>query len=255
MVDYWLKNILNACARQACLLCGGAADIEYNLALCKACRNDLPVLGETCQQCANPLENRLERLEALSNSPGLLQTRLCGQCLQQRPYFDHSIAFFPYLAPFDHLVQAAKFRGKLATAHLCGQLLAEPVSLSLASLSDCPDALLAVPLHRSRQHERGYNQALEIARPVARQTGLPILRGVASRVKAAPPQSSLSLKQRRKNVHNAFKIQGSVANQHIAIIDDVMTSGATVNALAKALKQAGARRVSVWCFCRADAPS
>jgi len=255
MVDHWLKNTLNLCLPQACLLCGGTTSQQHALALCDSCIAELPVLGETCQRCANPLETQLERLGNYLKHPALLQTRQCGQCIRKQPYFDHSIAFFPYIAPFNHFVQAAKFKGKFAIARMLGELMAQQLSNSINIIEDQPDGLLPVPLHFSRQRERGYNQSLEISIPISKRLQIPILTDIASRITATPPQTSLSLKQRKQNLCNAFNINMDVTDQHIAIIDDVMTSGATVNALAKKLKQAGAKQVSIWCFSRAEPPS
>lgn len=254
MVNYWLENSLITCLPQPCLLCGEISQ-QHDLALCVRCMTGLPVLGETCQQCANPLETRLDKLGDFLQQPALLQTRRCGQCLRERTYFDHTLAFFPYILPFSHFVQAAKFKGKLSVARLLGQLLAQQLANCVDSLDEQPDGLLPVPLHPSRQRERGYNQALEIALPVSRRLQIPILYNLASRIKATPAQTSLSLRQRKQNLHKAFNIHHDITGQHIAIIDDVMTSGTTVNVLAKKLKQSGARRVSVWCFSRAEPPS
>jgi len=255
MVYYWSKNILSGLLPQPCLLCGDTSHDRRDLALCKACLHDLPLLGETCLCCANPLERRFERLEGFIDSSPLLQIRHCGQCLKNKPYFDHSLVFFPYIAPFNYFIHAIKFRGKLAITRLLGELMAQQISHTLSGFDDLPDGLLPVPLHSTRQRERGYNQALELARPISEQLQIPIFNNLAQRIKATPPQSSLSLRQRKQNLQSAFVIQHSVDSQHIAIIDDVMTSGSTVNALAKKLKRSGARRVSVWCLCRAEPPS
>ena len=255
MVYYWLKNNLIRLLPQPCLLCGDLGHQEHDLALCSACLADLPVLGETCISCANPLESSFERLESFLSQSPLLQTRHCGQCTQNSPHFDHSLAFFPYSQPFDYFVHAIKFRSKLAITSLLGQLMTQQIANTASMLDELPDGLLPVPLHPSRQRERGYNQSLELARPIAKQLQIPLLNDLAQRTKATPPQSSLSLRQRRKNLKDAFAINYSVKDRHIAIIDDVMTTGTTVNALAKKLKQAGARRVSVWCLCRAEPPS
>ncbi len=254
MVDHWLKNTLNLCLPQSCLLCGGAVSQEYDLALCDHCMHELPLLGETCQQCANPLETQRETLGDFIHESALMQTRHCEQCIREQPGFDQTIAFFPYVAPFNYLVQAAKFDGKLATARLLGKLMAMQLVNCIDLLKPRPDGLLAVPLHPSRQRERGYNQALEIAIPVAKRLQIPLLNDLAGRTAATPPQTSLSLQQRKQNLQHAFVVHRDISGQHIVIIDDVMTSGTTVNALAKKLKQAGADEVSVWCFSRAEPP-
>jgi len=255
MVDYCIKFILSSFLPQPCLVCGSQASSQDDLALCRACLADLPVLGETCLNCANPLESRFERLEDFFTESSLLQTRYCGQCIQKRPHFDHSLVFFPYSAPFDYLIHTVKFSGKLATTRLLGLLMAQQIHNSIHALDELPDGLLAVPLHPARQRERGYNQATELARPISKELKIPLLHNLAQRIKATPAQSSLPLRERRQNLKDAFVVNYPIKNQHIAIIDDVMTSGATVNTLATKLKQAGARRVSVWCLCRAQPPS
>ena len=254
MVDHWLKNSLNMFLPQVCLLCGGTASPLHDLALCDACIADLPVLGETCLRCANPLEPHRDKLGEFLYQPALLQTRQCGQCLSHPPHFDHTVAFFPYTTPFNHFIQSVKFKGKLATARLLGKLFAQQLANCIDLQDNKPDGILPVPLHPSRQRERGYNQALEIALPVAKHLRIPILNNLASRIKATPAQTSLSLQQRKQNLQRAFVIHREVREQHIVIIDDVMTSGTTVNTLAQNLKQAGARQVSVWCLSRAEPP-
>jgi len=255
MVDHWLINVLSYGLPQACELCGNEVPHGQALALCHDCVADLPILGETCQRCANPLETRLERLEHFLDQASLLQTRQCGQCIGKQPFFDQTISFFPYIAPFNHLIQAAKFKGKLALARLLGQLMAAQLTNCLEQIGKLPDGLLPVPLHPSRQRARGYNQSLEIALPISKRLHIPILNQLAIRITATPPQTSLPLKQRKQNLLHAFKVNNDVSVRHIAIIDDVMTSGATVNALAKALKQAGVEKVSVWSLSRAEPPS
>ena len=228
--------------------------MEQDLALCSACLAELPILGETCICCANPLESHFTVLEGYLTESALLQTRHCGQCLQNPPYFDHSMAFFPYTSPFDYLVHAVKFSGKLATTQLLGGLMARQISQTIDGLNDVPELLVAVPLHPSRLRERGYNQSFELARPISKRLHIPLITDLVQRIKSTSPQTSLSLRQRKTNLRDAFAISYSVKGQHVAIIDDVMTTGSTVNSLAKTLKQAGARRVSVWCLCRAESP-
>ena len=251
MVDHWLKNNLYRLIPQYCLLCGTSVAGTHDLPMCEPCCSELPILGETCLCCANPLEKRLERLADLRNHSALMQTRLCGQCLHKPPHFDDSIAFFPYSAPFDHLIQAAKFAGKLAIAQLLGRLFIQQLLNTPDLITKRPDGLLPVPLHPERLKARGYNQAHEIARPVSKALQRPILDTLVQRTVATPPQSSLTRKQRQKNLQGAFHVVGKPSQQHVVIIDDVMTSGATANALALQLKHAGVQRVSVWCICRA----
>lgn len=140
-----------------------------------------------------------------------------------------------------------KYHHRLELARTLGRLFAE----RLRKLSKPPDAIVPVPLHPSRLRQRGYNQSLEIARVVAKRLDLPIVTRGAKRVRATAAQTTLPLKQRARNVRNAFAVNGDLKGKHVAIVDDVMTSGHTVGALAKALRRAGAKEISVWVVARA----
>jgi ComF family protein len=172
----------------------------------------------------------------------------CGACQKKPPAFDEAIALFRYDTPVDRLIQALKYRGQLDQARLLGTLLAQRLQAASPARPDC---LLPVPLHPARLRERGYNQSLELAKPVARALALPLERHAVQRVRATRPQMELARAERARNLRNAFQTEQDFHDQHIAIIDDVMTSGHTVNALARCLKRAGARRVSVWVIARA----
>jgi ComF family protein len=157
-------------------------------------------------------------------------------------------ATYRYEAPADYFVQRLKFSGKLACAAAIAQLM-------LGMLDDddtpLPDLLVPVPLHPRRIRERGFNQALEIARPLARQMNLPLDCRSCVRARHTEHQTGLSAKERRGNVHGAFEIRRALAARRIAIIDDVVTTGSTVAELDRVLRRAGARHVQVWAFARA----
>jgi ComF family protein len=215
-----------------CVLCGdrGAPQLD----LCPDCRRTLPALEHACVQCAEPLP------------PGTA-TLCCGRCQQQPPAYTQTLAPFIYEPPLDHLVQRLKFDGRLELARILGELLAA----WLAERSEQrPDALVPVPLHDARLRERGFNQSHEIARIVSRRLQVPLSAHACVRVRETPPQSGLSRRQRRKNLRGAFEVRGRVAG-HVAIVDDVMTTGSTAQALAQALLAAGAARVDVWVCARA----
>jgi ComF family protein len=215
---------------QACLLCGGA--IDRGLLVCAGCDRSLPRLGPACPRCASPYE------EADAALP-------CGRCQQEPPAHTRVLAPFRYGAPIDRLVQGAKYHGRLDwTAALSRLWLRE--RLATASI----DALVAVPLHRARLRERGYNQALELARPLAAAFKLPLLLKV-ERVRATPPQTGLSREERRRNLRDAFVARENVSGLRLAIVDDVITSGATAEALTRCLLKAGAQSVEVWVVARA----
>lgn len=215
----------------SCLLCGADAS---GRALCAGCRADLPWHGPAhCPQCATP-------------SPG---GQLCGACLKQPPAFDRTVAALAYTFPLDRLIPHLKYNGRLAVAPVLGDLLAQAVANSPR-----PDRLIAMPLHATRIRERGFNHATEIARGVARQLGLTLDAKNCQRIRDTPPQMGLKHAARRRNVRGAFACSEKLAGQHIALIDDVMTTGTSLDELAATLKRAGAREVSCWVVARTPPP-
>lgn len=212
---------------QPCLLCG--AD-SHNGLCCAACDADLPRLPEAhCPICALP-------------TPA---GSVCGQCLQHPPAFDHTVAAFSYGFPLDKLVQALKFREHLVLVNFLADAVAQRVHTR-------PDYLVALPLHPARLRERGFNQSQLLARRISRRLYIPLLPDACQRVRNTPPQSSLPWKERDKNMRQAFICPpgAKVGGKHIAIVDDVMTTGASLGELARALKQAGASEVSAWVVAR-----
>jgi ComF family protein len=172
---------------------------------------------------------------------------MCGACARQSPDFDRCYAALQYADITASLISGLKFQHKLNHARLLSQLLIDYLERQQAPL---PDMILPVPLHRQRLRERGYNQALELARPVGRYFALPVLPRMCLRVRATPAQSGLDRKARRKNLRRAFQLNGHVEGRSIALLDDVVTTGSTVAELAKLLKRAGATRVDVWAVAR-----
>ena len=235
MVNNWLNNILNRSLTSNCQLCG-SLHVSSDLDLCSACYEALPWLPSACPRCANPIP-----------AAPTGKSTFCGQCQQAPPAFDSSLAVFHYESPLDHLIQGLKFHGQLSHARLLGGLMAR----HLAQWHHQIDCIVPVPLHPRRLRERGFNQALELARPIARQLNLDIDSRYCQRVRHTSGQADLPLIRRHANVRNAFSVCKTVNWRHVAIIDDVMTSGQTVNAFARALKQAGVDKVSVWSCCRA----
>lgn len=202
---------------------GGAQDWP----VCPACAAALPRLtGERCPVCALPTLGGLT----------------CGPCQKLPPSFDATLAPFVYAFPVDRLIQSLKYRHRLALSGWFGKQLAE----ELGSHPDypVPDLILPMPLHPRRLAERGFNQALELARPLARLTGLPMVLDGVERNLNAPPQASLPWKARRKNIRGAFLCRKDFSGVHVLVVDDVMTTGATLEELADCLKQGGAARVT-----------
>jgi ComF family protein len=169
-------------------------------------------------------------------------------CQRHPPAYDATRAVFRYATPVDRLIQHLKYHGRLELSRVLGRYLAQ----HLRALDEpLPDMILPVPLHVSRLRHRGYNQSLEIARFVGRELGIPLDRQGARRIRATAPQMELPRDQRRKNVRGAFEVNGVFSGQRVAIVDDVMTSGHTANALAECLRHSGAKEVRVWVVARA----
>ena len=207
-----------------CLLCGEESGPEL---LCAACAAELPALAEHCPQCALP-------------SPA---GAVCGNCLDRPPHYDRTLALWRYEFPCDRLVQALKYRARLALSGFFARSLA---SRPLPEV----DLIVPMPLHPKRLAERGFNQALEIARGFARHLGRPIEPRGVLRVKDTPPQTELPYEERAKNVRGAFLCKLDLSGASVAVLDDVMTTGATLNELARALKRAGATRVENFVIAR-----
>jgi len=197
-------------------LCGGNSGPEL---LCEHCSTSLPPLPEHCPRCALP-------------SP---RGALCGGCLTDPPRFDATTALWLYEFPCDRLVQALKYRGRLALASFFGA--------GLASRAFTSELIIPMPLHPNRLAERGFNQAVEIARSLSRRSGTVVLPRGARRVKDTAPQADLPYEDRVGNIRDAFACDLDLSGRRVSIVDDVMTTGATLNELARILKRAGAVRV------------
>lgn len=208
-----------------CLLCGSAA-LESNL--CSDCRADLPWLdANACSCCAHPLP-----------APGL-----CGRCIAEPPHYDRVVAACRYAFPLDGLIQSYKYSGRLVAGAALASLLADRVQQR-------PDLIVPIPLTAQRLRERGFNQALELARTLGQQTGVPVNAQLCVKTRDTLPQTRLPWKERRKNIRGAFVVEGGVAGCHVAVVDDVLTTGATLSELARNLKRAGAVTVTGYVIAR-----
>jgi len=212
---------------QNCILCGSVCGHRQ---LCTGCSQDLPLHhSPCCPVCALPAT----------------QGEVCGNCLKLPPRFDATTAALNFDFPADAIVRALKYQGQLEIAGLLATILAQ----RLAGC-DKPDFILPMPLHATRLQQRGFNQAAEIARRVAHRLAVPFTVNAAVRVRATDPQAGLPLEQRRKNLRGAFAAAEDLSGKKIAVIDDVMTTGTSLNELAKTLKAAGAVRVECWVAAR-----
>jgi ComF family protein len=222
---------------QQCALCAVPCG---SLLVCRACSEQLPRIARACPRCALPSASAL----------------VCGACLARPPPFVAAFAAFAYAFPLDRLLHAFKYGGRLAHADFFAASLADCVADSVVQRLDglWPDALVALPLAPTRQRERGFDQAAEIARRVAHLTGIPKVQGL-HRTRDTPAQAALPWKDRAANVRGAFAADPSLAGLRIAIVDDVMTTGATLSAAAGAVLRAGARAVEVWAVARTLPPA
>ncbi len=217
-----------------CRLCAAPADTT---GLCPACRAELPTNRAPCPGCGEP---------------GIGPAR-CSRCLRSPPAFQAIHAPWRYAWPLDRLIRAMKFRGDLAAARTLGELLAQELDPATV------DAVIPVPLHGGRLRQRGYNQALELARPLCRGEGPELWPTIVQRHRATRAQAELAMAERRANVRQAFSLpEGAaqrIAGRRLAVVDDVVTTAETANALAALLLDAGAKRVTVWAMARAEAPA
>jgi ComF family protein len=214
-----------------CALCSGASASRL---LCDACLRAMPVERDACPRCG------------LATQAG----GVCGRCLGAPPSYAAAVAAWRYAFPADHLLQALKYGGQLALAEPLGDALADAVLARGAMAS----AIVALPLSRQRQRARGFNHANEIAKRVARRLPVPLVRGLV-RTRDAPPQAGLPLRERARNVRDAFAASRRFDGMHVAIVDDVMTTGATLGAATRALIAVGAARVDAWVVARTPPPS
>jgi ComF family protein len=159
--------------------------------------------------------------------------------------FTRTTAVFGYAFPLDKLIQAMKYGEQLALAHAFAKKLLQHIDRNYL-----PDCLIAMPLHPAKLRERGFNQSLLLARTIARELKLELLTGSCRRVRDTPPQSALPWKERKKNVRNAFCCDIDLAGKRIALVDDVLTTGASLNALAEAAQKRGAGEVAAWVIAR-----
>ena len=220
---------------QDCILCGASSD---DTIVCQGCAADLPRLpAEVCPRCAQPTPHG----------------EICGHCLAHPPAFDAAHAVYRYDFPLDKLIQSFKYAHRLALAPYFGsQLAALAASLDVSPGAERPvDVIVPLPLHAERLRQRGFNQALEVARPVGRALRRPIDTTTCRRTRDTAAQAELAWRERIANVRNAFSCSADYGGRHVMLIDDVMTTGASLDECARTLKLHGASRVSVLVLARA----
>ncbi|WLH35211.1 ComF family protein [Pseudomonas sp. FP2196] len=228
-----LKNV------QTCLLCDEPAEAETPI--CVPCETELPWLGDHCQTCALPLP-----------AAGLK----CGECLLEPPAFEQVAVPWLYGFPVDSLITRFKHNAKWPFGHLLADVLGQYLLYRFDEDLARPNMLLPVPLASKRLRQRGFNQAAMLARWLSRHLDLPCEENVLRRIKDTSAQQELDAKARKKNLRSAFDLSpdADVKGRHLALVDDVLTTGATAQALARLLKDAGAARVDVYCLARTPKP-
>ncbi len=214
-----------------CVLCLAPSHAQP---VCDACARDLDRTGESCVACAARIDPA---------------TGACGACARGQFAFERAVARFEYRFPLDRLVQRFKYGGDLALGSWLAQALAGRVERQPRV-----DLVVVPPLSAARLRERGFNQALEIARVVGSRIRVPVAREAILRMRETPAQAGLGREARRKNVRGAFACTAALDRARVAIVDDVLTTGATAHAIAEALRSAGAASVAVWTLARAPDP-
>ena len=238
-----IRHAAAAALPSSCALCATSADDV----ICHDCRNQFFTTHATrCPQCANVLPH-------IPHSAAVDHAWLCGSCLNEPPAYDVTIAATHYAAPVDQMVLALKFGGHLALAPFFAQQLCK--ALDHVPHDARPSLLTIVPLGAQRLIERGFNQAQEIVKPLSKMLNLPLYSQLALRQRDTLAQSLLHPDERRKNMRKAFIVNAEhlslIKDQHIGIVDDVMTTGETLNELAATFRRAGAARITNLVFARA----
>jgi ComF family protein len=232
MVYKWIE-VIQSHLPCHCLLCGARSPARHSggLDLCLDCRDSLPRVLQPCNACGQPLATG----------------GLCGHCQRQPPPYSHTCAPWLYAPPLDGLILQLKTPAALAPARTLGRLLARQLRATGAHL---PELLIPVPLHRERLRDRGFNQAALLTQQLATELTLPWRTDLLCKVRESADQRGLDRRQRRRNLRDCFVCQPLPAGCHLALVDDVVTTGATAWAATDALHKAGAGRVDVWALAR-----
>jgi ComF family protein len=242
----WLTTLQRWLLPARCIACGGPAGSSALpshtrtarvMDLCQLCHDCLPVNEHACRHCG---------LSLASSQPDLA----CGRCLVRPPRYELSLCAYRYQYPLQHLVRRLKFHGALSHAPVLAMLLAH--YLQERRNGPWPECFVPVPLHTARYRQRGYNQVIEVGKHLERALPVPMRTELIIRQRNTVEQTGLSRRQRRSNLRRAFVTNGTMP-RHIAILDDVITTGSTVNELARVFKQAGVERIEVWGVARAMA--
>lgn len=227
LIDKWRREVLASLLPRDCLVCGR---VRREDGLCPACRAELPWNHCACPRCARPQSH----------------AGVCARCLARPPAFDSAWSPFRLEPPVQHYIHGLKYQARWGPAALLARLMAEAATARVPAGA----LLLPVPLHRWRLWRRGYNQSLELARHLARALPLELVPRAARRVRATEDQIGRSAAERRRNLRQAFAVDPVVSGRSVILLDDVMTTGATLHELARACRRAGARELQAWALAR-----
>jgi ComF family protein len=214
----------------SCELC--SAPMKSALSLCRPCTEDLPIIKSACTVCGR----------------ALIFSGICGQCLKKMPPVDKAISAFPYCYPTDQLIKNIKYKQRLGTLITLGHMLYRRITSVSTSF---PEAMIPVPLHSIRFYKRGFNQSAEICKTLEQALHIKYDNQIVMRVRNTQPMNKLNPTQRKQNVRGAFVIKQPCRYKSVAIVDDVITSGATAYELARLLKSNGVKHVELWSLARA----
>ena len=226
----WTSRLLDQLVPRHCVLCGLFSGLEN---LCPPCTAELPHNLAACTRCGLPLPTQLEAV--------------CGACLNKPPAWDEVVAGLRYQSPADQLVCQFKYNRNLACGQVLGRTLLEAIHLRGGRL---PQAIVPVPLHRHRLFARTFNQAHMLGRQLGRALEIPVIHTALTRTRKTRAQFGLDALQRRKNIRGAFACRRH-GLKHVAIVDDVMTTGTTLTECTRLLKRSGAEYVTAWVAARA----
>jgi ComF family protein len=236
-----LQHFIEIILPAQCLLCHLPSN---NKLICKHCQKALTQERSCCQHCGLPLPK---------------PQPFCGNCLQQGHLFTQLHAVADYHSPYPQLIKQFKYKKKLLNGELLAQLLITSINRNTSAQQRSKiDYLVPVPLHKRKLQQRGFNQSQLLAERISAKLHIPLLLDLVIRQKQTCAQENLSLQKRKNNLKEAFTVapgeKSKLSGSYIVIIDDVVTTGATVNSLSQVLLQAGALRVDVWCICRTALP-
>lgn len=236
-----MKGLLDFIFPRHCLLCGTKHHLLATNYLCEGCHADFVVNNTPCGRCGIPM------VVQQAHSEGLV----CGQCQKSPPVYERCWSPFIYAQPLEWVIQQLKFNDRLSFAPLLSELMIQNMPASMLKQRK-PDAIIPMPLHNKRLKQRGFNQSLLLAKPLASVVGVKIDSSSCLRCSNTEHQTGKSARQRKQNIKGAFKFDNHQNYRYLAIFDDVVTTGSSVSELGETLKKSGVDRVDVWSLARAE---